>query len=135
MDKLSEQLRTNLMRRIRSKDTSPEIKIRKLIHSMGYRYRLHAKELPGKPDIAFRPKNKVIFVHGCFWHQHKGCKDNHIPKSNVDYWAPKLEKTIKRDAMNKRKLKRDGWDVLTIWECEVEKKLLSTKKRILGFLT
>jgi len=122
------------MGRIRDKDTSPEMAVRKLIYSMGYRYRLHGKTLPGKPDLVFRPRRKIIFVHGCFWHQHKGCKDKHIPKSNKGYWKPKLEKTVKRDKENKKRLINDGWDVLVIWECYLSDmaKLRKTIKKFLG---
>ncbi len=121
------------MRRIRDKDTSPEIAVRRIVHSMGYRYRLHAKDLHGNPDIVFRSRRKVIFVHGCFWHQHKGCKDYHIPKSNIEYWKPKLQKTIKRDKLHRSKLKTSGWDVLVIWACQI-KKLGATKQTIKNFL-
>ncbi len=121
------------MSRIKAKDTRPELVARRLIHGMGYRYRLHAKDLPGKPDIVFRPRQKVIFVNGCFWHQHQGCKDNHVPKSNISYWAPKLEKTKKRDTENQRKLISSGWQVLIIWECQL-KDLETLKANVRSFL-
>ena len=108
------------MRRIRSKNTRPEMLVRKLIYSMGYRYRLHRKDLPGNPDLSFPGRRKVIFVHGCFWHQHEGCKLAHIPKSNQSYWIPKLERTKKRDSCNIEKLKVLGWSVLVVWECETK---------------
>jgi len=113
--------RSENMRRIRSKNTKPEMIIRQLIHSMGYRYRLHRKDLPGKPDLVFPSRKAVIFVHGCFWHQHSDpdCKDSHIPKSNQNYWAPKLNINIARDKTHYETLNNLGWRVLVIWECEI----------------
>ena len=114
--------RSENMRRIRSKNTKPEMIIRQLIHSMGYRYRLHRKDLPGKPDLVFPSRKAVIFVHGCFWHQHSdlACKDAHIPKSNQDYWIPKLNINITRDKTHYEALNSLGWRVLVIWECEIQ---------------
>jgi len=102
---------------------------------MGYRYRLHVKSLPGKPDLVFRPRNKIIFVHGCFWHQHRRgrCKKAHIPKSRAEYWEPKLARNVERDRAARRKLRREGWDVLVIWECEVDD-LESLAERLGAFL-
>ena len=122
------------MRRIKSKDTVPEMVVRKLIFSMGYRYRLHSSKLRGKPDIVFQSLQKVIFIQGCFWHQHKGCKESHIPKSNIDYWLPKLAKTVKRDLENRRKLIEDNWNVLVIWECETSD-IAKLEKTIKNYLT
>jgi DNA mismatch endonuclease (patch repair protein) len=98
----------------------PELLVRKLVHSMGHRYRLHAKELPGKPDIVFRKRKKVIFVHGCFWHSHElaGCLDARKPKSNTNYWLPKLARNKERDAANVAALQGAGWRVLIVWECD-----------------
>lgn len=132
-DHLTKRQRSQLMSRIRAKDTGPEITVRKFLYKLGYRYRLHAKDLPGKPDIVFRSKKKAIFIHGCFWHQHPGCKDNHIPKSNIQYWMPKLAKTKKRDSDNQCKLIEAGWDILVIWECQL-KDLFILKNRIIDFL-
>lgn len=120
------------MRRIRSKDTSPEMAIRRLVHRMGFRYRLHVHALPGRPDLVFPRLGKIIQVQGCFWHQHSGCPQAHIPKSRVEYWNPKLLKNRKRDRNNERRLRADGWDVLTIWECEVDES--GTEKRVAMFL-
>src|SRR5271169_3299049 len=92
------------MRAIRSKDMRPELAVRSLVHKLGYRFRLHRKDLPGKPDLVFVTRRKVIFVHGCFWHSHQGCKTAHVPKSNVDYWGPKLERNRMRDQMNSEAL-------------------------------
>lgn len=106
------------MSRIRSKNTAPELHVRRLLHRLGYRYRLHQKGLPGSPDIVFKGRRKAIFVHGCFWHQHLGCKVSHIPKSNSQYWREKLERNRERDSLNLHSLVDMGWDVLVIWECE-----------------
>jgi DNA mismatch endonuclease, patch repair protein len=110
--------RSENMRRIRAKGMRPELVVRSLVHKMGYRFRLHRKELPGKPDMVFVSLRKVIFVHGCFWHSHKGCKTAHIPKSNLNYWGPKLKRNRIRDAKHLAALKADGWKALVIWECE-----------------
>lgn len=104
---------------IRSRDTKPELAVRRIVHGMGYRYRLHAKELPSHPDIVFRPRHKVIFVHGCFWHLHKNCPKCRLPKSRSDYWQPKLERNAERDREARRLLKRIGWRSLVVWECEI----------------
>lgn len=120
MDFMSPEKRSKIMRSIGSKNTKPELAIRHLVHSLGYRYRLHNKKLPGKPDLTFSSKRKVIFVHGCFWHQHKDCSAGKIPASRIEYWKPKLERNVTRDIDNQRKLAESGWDVLIIWECEIE---------------
>lgn len=123
------------MSRIRSKNMKPEMVVRRLIHSLGYRYRLHRKCLPGKPDLVFGPRRKVIFVHGCFWHQHDdpACKIARLPKSRVDYWQPKLEKNVARDKEHFAALVEAGWDVLVIWECET-KDLVQLEKVVKAFL-
>jgi DNA mismatch endonuclease (patch repair protein) len=108
------------MSAIRSKNTNPETVVRSLLFALGYRYRLHRNDLPGKPDIILKKHNTVIFVHGCFWHQHKECKRANIPKSNKKYWIPKLERNAERDKINKRELNKLGWNVITIWECETK---------------
>lgn len=105
------------MRRIRSRDTGPEWIVRRLVHGLGYRYRLHRKDLPGKPDLVFPSRQKVIFIHGCFWHSH-GCSLSHTPKSNLGYWLPKLERNRRRDEAVREALKAEGWDTLVIWECQ-----------------
>lgn len=94
--------------------------IRKLVYAMGYRYRLHARNLPGKPDLAFRKLRKVIFVHGCFWHRHANCALARLPKSRLDFWVPKLEGNRIRDSQTKKRLQKMRWKTLTIWECEVD---------------
>lgn len=107
------------MAQIRSKNSKPEMIVRRLLHGLGYRYRLHAKDLPGKPDLVFPKYRAVIFVHGCFWHQHPkpGCKDAVLPKSRLEYWLPKLQRNQSRDAANIQALEQMGWRVLTVWEC------------------
>lgn len=120
------------MRAIRSKDMLPELAVRSLVHKLGYRFRLHRSDLPGKPDLVFPSLRKVIFVHGCFWHSHE-CKIAHVPKSNKDYWGPKLQRNKMRDAKNVKELKVDGWKVFVIWECRTrdERKLIGRLKRFL----
>ncbi|MBK3801833.1 DNA mismatch endonuclease Vsr [Azospirillum brasilense] len=110
--------RSENMRRIRSKDTAPEMAVRRLVHSMGYRYRLHRRDIPGKPDLVFPGRRKVIFIHGCFWHQHPGCREGRPPKSNTAYWVPKLERNKERDQAAYKQLAALGWDTLVVWECE-----------------
>lgn len=106
------------MQSVKSKDTKPEMIVRRLLHSMGYRYRLHRKGLPGKPDIVFPGRKKAIFVHGCFWHWH-GCPKGQLPKSRLDYWQPKLAKNVKRDRTKQEQLKALGWRVFVVWQCEI----------------
>src|SRR5580704_9432837 len=108
------------MARVRSKNMRPEMAVRKLVFAMGYRYRLHVRDLPGCPDLVFRPRRKVIFVHGCFWHRHADCSLARLPKSRLDFWEPKLEGNRQRDEKNNEALAREGWRVLTVWECQVK---------------
>jgi len=125
VDIVSTRRRSEIMSRIRAKDTKPEMTVRRLVHSMGYRYRLHRSDLPGKPDLTFARLKKVIFVHGCFWHQHSdpNCKLASIPKSNQHYWLPKLRKNAQRDKEVGLQLAEAGWSVLVIWECELKDRL------------
>ncbi|HDO52849.1 MAG TPA: DNA mismatch endonuclease Vsr [Rhizobiales bacterium] len=134
-DKITSERRSANMTRIRSKDTKPELLVRHLVHSLGYRYRLHRKDLPGKPDLVFGPRKKVIFVHGCFWHLHPdpNCVDARMPKSNTDYWKPKLERNVERDMLHIAALADAGWKVLTIWQCET-RDLDKVKHRVAKFL-
>ncbi|MBM3760215.1 MAG: DNA mismatch endonuclease Vsr [Acidobacteria bacterium] len=122
------------MAKVRSKDTGPEMVVRKLVHAMGYRYRLHRKDLPGAPDLVFASLGKVIFVHGCFWHLHQGCSLARMPKSRLDFWKPKLEANRERDKKNLRQLKKLGWTSITIWECQLgdDKKLRDRIERFLN---
>lgn len=109
------------MSRIRGKDTKPEKIVRSMLHEMGYRFRLHRRDLPGNPDIVLPKYKKVIFVHGCFWHGHKGCPRSKRPTSNKKFWSEKLRKNIERDKQNQKKLKELGWDYFTIWQCQIKK--------------
>jgi DNA mismatch endonuclease (patch repair protein) len=109
-----------MMAAVRSKDTKPEMTVRRLVHGAGYRYRLHRKELPGRPDLVFVSKRKIILVNGCFWHQHGPCVASHLPRANREYWIPKLEANKKRDMKNLRALRRAGWKCLVIWECQIK---------------
>lgn len=128
-DNRSPASRSALMSRIKGKNTAPELTVRRLIFSMGYRFRLHRSDLPGKPDIVLPGRRKAIFVHGCFWHAH-GCKIGRPPKSNLDFWEPKLKRNAERDRRNLRALRRQAWDVLTIWQCEARDiSALETKLR------
>lgn len=121
------------MRAIRSKGMKPEMVVRRMVHALGYRYRLHRKDLPGKPDLAFIGRRKAIFVHGCFWHQHPGCREGRAPSSNQQYWIPKLQKNAGRDAKAVEKLTERGWKTLVVWECEtVDEPTL--KRRLKSFL-
>ena len=107
------------MARVRAKDTTPELTVRRLAHRMGYRYRLHAAGLPGKPDIVFPARRKLIFVHGCFWHGHECRRGARMPKTNADYWQAKIGRNRARDARHLATLAERGWRALTIWECEL----------------
>ena len=121
MDTVTRKRRSEIMAGIRSKGMKPEMTVRRQLHSLGYRYRLHCQDLPGRPDLVFPARRKVIFVHGCFWHQHAdpACKIVRQPKSNRQYWMPKLKRNLARDAENRARLRELGWGVLVIWECEV----------------
>ena len=120
-DVLSPIARSERMSRVRAKDTKPEMTVRRLVYRMGYRYRLHDKRLPGRPDLVFSGRRKVIFVHGCFWHRHPdpACKLTRMPKSRVDFWGPKLEGNRERDERPRDALDRQGWQQMVVWECEV----------------
>lgn len=134
MDIWSKEKRSLVMSRILCKNTKPEQIVRKILTHLGYRYRLHVKNLPGKPDIVLRRYNTVIFVHGCFWHLHKGCRDGTIPKTRKQYWQTKLLKNKKRDIQHMRELRKQGWKVIRFWECEIEKKPDSIKDILHEFL-
>jgi DNA mismatch endonuclease (patch repair protein) len=133
MDTLSPARRSANMARIRSKDTSPELVLRRLIHGLGYRFRLHRKDLPGKPDLVFPSRRKVIFVHGCFWHQHPECREGRVPGSRLEYWGPKLRRNQERDADAQARLQGEGWKYLVLWECEL-KNINSTARMVRQFL-
>ena len=132
--KQSPEDRSRVMRAVKGENTRPEMVVRSLTHGMGYRFRLHRKELPGKPDLVFPALRKVIFVHGCFWHQHDCHRGARVPKSNRDYWLQKLRRTVRRDMSHQEHLRELGWEILIIWECELKKiETLSTRiKEFLG---
>ncbi len=131
-DPLSQAERSERMSRVHHADTKLELAVRRIVYDMGYRYRLHAKDLPGHPDLVFRSRKKVIFVHGCFWHQH-GCRQYRMPKSRLDFWAQKLEKNVERDGKTYTTLKEKGWRILVIWECEMKDRD-AVRMRIRDFL-
>jgi len=133
-DKFDKETRSRIMAKVAGKNTEPETAVRKLIWQMGFRYRLHDKNLPGKPDIVFSKKKKIIFVHGCFWHNHIGCKMATMPQSNADYWQAKIQRNVNRDKTNIAKLESMGWQVLIVWECEL-KDIETLKSKLLCFLT
>jgi len=125
--------RSAVMAAIKGKDTKPELTVRRFLHSLGYRFRLHGSEMPGRPDIVLPRLRTVIFVHGCFWHQHRDCRFAVMPKTNVSFWSKKLEANSARDARNSARLRRLGWRVLTIWECHVgEKGLRQLARKLAG---
>ena len=121
MDVFTADKRSWVMQRIRGKDTRPELVVRRALHLLGYRFRLHRKDLPGKPDIILPRWKRIILVHGCFWHQHPGCKLAAKPSTNAAFWLEKLDANVRRDASQIARLRDLGWDVLVIWECETEK--------------
>ncbi|MBC3932615.1 very short patch repair endonuclease [Undibacterium curvum] len=120
MDTLTPEQRRRAMAAVKSRDTKPELVVRRLLHGAGYRFRLQRKDLPGKPDIVLTRFNAVIFVHGCFWHQHSGCKRALRPTTRREYWESKLDRNIERDAKTKLELERLGWRVHIVWECETQ---------------
>lgn len=133
MDTLTPEERSRRMGLVRSANTKPEITVRRLIHSLGYRFRVNFRGLPGRPDLVFTKRRKVIFVHGCFWHRHPSCKLARLPKSRPEFWIPKLEGNAQRDAEAMRQLSARGWEVLVVWECEV-RGLEADPERITSFL-
>ena len=136
MDTITPERRSENMRRIRSEDTSAEMAVRRLVHSLGYRYRLHRKNLPGRPDMVFPSRRKTILIHGCFWHQHEDerCRIVREPKSNQAYWVPKLERNKERDHRHQSVMALLGWESLVVWECEVESDIHAVGQRIRAFL-
>ncbi|HVI99626.1 MAG TPA: very short patch repair endonuclease [Sphingomonas sp.] len=110
--------RSEVMSRVRGRDTKPEMRLRRALHAAGVRYRLQARELPGRPDIVFRRARLAIFVHGCFWHRHRGCEHARMPKSRIEFWEAKFAANVKRDTRQVDELEAAGWTVMTLWECE-----------------
>lgn len=134
MDRFDAQQRSRIMSAVRSEDTQPERIVRSLTHNLGFRYSLHRKDLPGSPDLVFNSRRKVIFVHGCFWHQHTHCSRSKTPATRQDYWLPKLKANQVRDRRNTRQLHQLGWEVLIVWECEL-KNVDKLRMRLLSFLS
>lgn len=132
-DPLNKSERSQQMRLVRSKNTRPEMVVRKAVWGMGYRYRLHTPDVPGRPDIVFRKRRKAIFVHGCFWHRHDGCVRNRTPKTRVYFWKKKFRENVARDRHVRNKLLRRGWKILVIWECMSEKRA-ALEARLHSFL-
>lgn len=120
MDRLTPERRSVLMSRVRGKDTKPEMAVRRTAHAMGLRFRLYRRDLPGRPDLVFQKYRTVIFVHGCFWHRHLGCRKASTPGTNTTFWAEKFERNIKRDLENRVELENLGWNVAVIWECQTK---------------
>ena len=137
MDIYDKSKRSEIMSKISGKDTKPEIIVRKYLFSKGFRYRINDKRYPGKPDIVLPKYNTVIFVHGCFWHGHKNCKASNLPETRKEFWEKKIGDNIKRDRKNNRKLKNDGWKVITIWQCEInnQSKIESGLEKLIRELT
>ncbi|HBO2190509.1 TPA: very short patch repair endonuclease [Pseudomonas aeruginosa] len=133
MDRLSVERRSWLMSRVKGKNTAPELVVRRLIFGMGYRYRLHLRYLPGRPDLAFLRRRKVIFVNGCFWHGHPDCRYGRLPKTRLEYWQEKIERNKERDAENIHSLEADGWQVLTVWQCEL-RNIENLREKLRDFL-
>ncbi len=134
MDNLSPERRSANMQAVKGRNTGPELIVRRLSHSLGYRFRLHASKLPGTPDLVFSGRQKVIFVHGCFWHRHRCKHGSQVPKTNKAFWKRKIAGNVKRDAENLRRLRADGWHWMIVWECEtkVPGRLSARIRRFLG---
>jgi DNA mismatch endonuclease (patch repair protein) len=130
MDIYSREKRGDIMAHVKAIDSTPELTVRRMLHRLGYRYRLYPKNLPGKPDIVLPKYKSVIFVHGCFWHHHKGCRKSKFPETNVDFWRKKILDNVTRDKRTIRALRKSSWRVLVIWECQARpSKLQETIKR------
>lgn len=132
VDNRSPMLRSKTMAAVKQKDTGPELIVRRLLHRLGYRFRLHRKDLPGRLDLVFGPRKKVLFVHGCFWHGHN-CKIGKLPKSRLDYWKPKIAANVERDYRTTRELAEMGWMSFVVWQCEIDDKEI-LKEKLKGFL-
>jgi DNA mismatch endonuclease, patch repair protein len=132
MDRLTPERRSWLMSRVKGRNTTPEMAVRSILHALGYRYRLHRKDLPGKPDIVFPSRHKIVFVHGCFWHGHL-CTKGRLPKSNRAFWRNKIDANRLRDRKTVRRLRALGWKVFTVWQCKL-KDPLAVQRRIVDFL-
>ena len=133
VDTVTPEVRSAIMARVKAKGMKPEMRVRRLLHGLGYRYRLHRSDLPGKPDLVFGSRRKVVFVNGCFWHYHQDCPRVRIPASNRDYWMGKLEGNRSRDVRNTALLQAGGWGVMTVWECEL-RDIEDAERRLVAFL-
>jgi len=121
MDVYGKRKRSEIMARVKGRDTKPELLVRTIVHNLGYRFRLYRRALPGNPDITLPKHRKIIFVHGCFWHGHKRCRRAAIPTTNITFWKKKLDSNIARDRRNIGQLRKDGWRVLVVWQCQTRK--------------
>ena len=133
VDTVSPEVRSRIMAQVKSKGMKPEMKVRRLLHGLGYRYRLHRKDLPGRPDLVFPSRRKVVFVNGCFWHKHAGCPRVRIPATNREYWVAKLERNHARDERNVALLEESGWATITVWECQLTD-IEAVTERLVDFL-
>ena len=133
-DIFSPDERSRIMAKIGGKDSAIEMQVRRLLFSLGYRYRLHVATLPGKPDIVFPGRKKAIFIHGCFWHRHEGCKRATLPDHNVEFWQSKFSKTVCRDSLTESRLQELGWSVLIVWGCEVRSDTSALETKLQEFL-
>lgn len=131
MDRVTSEVRSKIMSRVKTRDTSAEIQVRSVVHRLGYRYALNKRDLPGSPDLVFACRRRIVFVHGCYWHGHR-CRYGRLPKSRLSYWRPKIEANKKRDRRNSRALKMTGWSVLVVWQCQL-KRPEALQKRIVEF--
>ncbi len=129
-DPLTPQKRSETMSRVKSRNTKPELRVRSALHATGYRFRLHRKDLPGNPDIVLPKHRAAVFVHGCFWHQHPGCRKATIPQNNRPYWEKKLGRNVERDERSQRALAERGWEVITLWECEIPRDEAALRERL-----
>ena len=120
MDRVDSKTRSRIMQAIHSRDTKPELAVRRMIHALGFRYRLHVKSLPGTPDLVFPSKRKVVFVHGCFWHRHKRCSYATSPTTNIEFWDEKFRNNVLRDRRTIRALKKQGWSAMIVWQCQLK---------------
>lgn len=134
VDRLTPEHRSYLMSRVRGKDTTPEMRVRRLAHALGFRFRLHRRDLPGKPDLVFPRYGKIVFVHGCFWHRHKGCRLATHSKTRTEFWEAKFERNVERDRRVQAELRGLGWEVLIVWECETRQPE-RLENILVGFLT
>lgn len=133
-DRLTPEKRSWNMSQIRGKDTAIEVRVRKYLFGLGYRYRKNDKRLPGKPDIVLPKYRTAIFIHGCFWHRHPGCKYATTPKTRTDFWMEKFSRNVENDRKHKEQLEADGWKIITLWECDIEKRFNETMDNLVSFL-